>query len=906
MERIKFCVEFLFNNKNQLFLHVTANWNKTAINVAMSSLLTFLYKQEGKLDNRDVDFACMLAKLLKKTRWGTDIILSIGDDTDQCIFFHQAIKNKIELQWKHNDSIQPIRYKNAPIPIQIQVHQQTTALSCEMVNWHTFIENPIYGLTFSDEDNNTYLFCNGVLVQNPSHNFSLFLARFLDKERIYYYNENAVSFIKMVYQPNKHMLDWKIHANFNEILPKEIPPTAYLEVNLINKTLVPSLKYKYGKTVIEPQSTTTTIKDKKTGKLRHRMSDMESIYQEDLMSLFVENKLPFMLESPGDIATFLDKVVPTLKEREWDVDIKADFSEFKIHPEPISIDFKLSQTTSKEWFSYEPNCTILDQDVSLQEIARLMVQNQGYLKTNSGYVKLSNKTQKEIKTLETMGALKTNAQFSKAEILPLISMTSTIGNDQSTSSMIDRVKNVHKLTQTNPGENFNGTLRDYQQFGLNWINYLYEGGFGGILADDMGLGKTIQTLAFANQMKNKGVVLVVGPTNVVYNWEQEIKKFLPEKKALIYSGPDRMKKLKQIHTFDFLITSFGIIKNDIETLQKIPFAATFVDEAQFIKNPRTKASQALKAIKSPFKLAMTGTPIENHIQDLWNLFDFTMPKYLGPQSLFETMFKDGKSTIIKTKIKPFVLRREKQEVLDSLPPKTEIILKCSLSESQRKLYETVLKAAKSGIKNMQGKNERLNVLTALLKLRQVCIHPGLLEEFSGQSIESAKFELAKTYIEEILDEGHKIVMFSQFTKMLDFVQEWAQHRGHNYERIDGSITGKKRMDAVTRFQESDKATIFLISLKAGGVGINLTAADYVIHLDPWWNPAIESQATDRVHRMGQKNKVIVYKLITENTVEEKIQELQDEKKQLLGQIIEIDELSDKKVDFEELKDILLS
>lgn len=901
MERIKFFIEFLFGDKNQLFIKVSATWQTKPINVAMSSFLTFLYQQEGQLDAQDVEFSCTLAKLLKKVRWDHEMILAIADDADQTYFFQKVVDHKIDVIWVDGEDKIPLKYKGTPLPLEIQVNQQTSALSCEMKNWHKFIDNPMYGLTFAD-DQTTFLFCNGVMIKNPSRNFSLFLARFLDKQRVYYYNEDAISFIKMVYEPNKRVLEWDIQANFEEILPAEDPPVAYLELNMANDVLMPTLKYKYAGILIDSNSSDQILKDK-TGKMHHRMPDMEKIYQDDLMALFVEHNLPFMLESPGDIATFMDRVVPVLKDRDWQV--KSNVPEFKIHPDPVTLEFQLTQDTNKNWFSYNPNCEVLDQNVSLQEIARLMVQNQGYLKTKSGYVKVSNRSQQQLKTLEKMGALRTGAKFSKAEILPLISVTETKGSDTDTRSMIDRIKNIHQLTQTNPGENFKGELRDYQQFGLNWINYLSEAGFGGILADDMGLGKTIQTLAFVNQMNDQGLALVVGPTNVIYNWKQEVRKFLPDKRVLVYTGPDRHEKLKRIKTYNIFVTSFGIVKNDIEILSKIPFKAIFVDEAQYIKNPRTKISQALKSLKSPFRLAMTGTPIENHIQDLWNLFDFVMPKYLGPQNHFENMFKEGSADLIKTKIRPFVLRREKQEVLDSLPPKTEIVLKCPLSDAQQTLYQTVLKAAKSGIKNMKGQNERLNVLTALLKLRQVCIHPGLLDEFSGQAIESAKFEMAKEKIEEILDEGHKIVMFSQFTKMLDIIQDWSQGRGHYVERIDGSVTGKKRIEAVERFQTTDKAGVFLISLKAGGVGINLTSADYVIHLDPWWNPAIESQATDRVHRMGQKNKVIVYKLITEGTVEEKIQQLQHEKRQLLGQIIDIDSVSDKKVDFEALKEILL-
>ena len=244
----------------------------------------------------------------------------------------------------------------------------------------------------------------------------------------------------------------------------------------------------------------------------------------------------------------------------------------------------------------------------------------------------------------------------------------------------------------------------------------------------MGLGKTVQTIAFASQIEEKGPILVIGPTNVIYNWEKEIHKFTKKQTVCIYTGSTRHDSVETLALNDFIITSFGVLKNDIEILSRIPFKAIFVDEAQNIKNVNTQVSKAIKQLNAHFRLAMTGTPIENHIQDLWNIFDFVMPSYLGSYKDFDRMMKDGQRDLIKSKIKPFVLRREKREVLDALPEKTEITLKCPMSEDQERLYETVLMAAKKGIQSMSGKNERLNVLTALLKLRQVCIHPGLLKK----------------------------------------------------------------------------------------------------------------------------------------------------------------------------------
>jgi non-specific serine/threonine protein kinase len=559
-----------------------------------------------------------------------------------------------------------------------------------------------------------------------------------------------------------------------------------------------------------------------------------------------------------------------------------------------------------DWFQFEPTIQIAGQRLALQELARLMVDNKGYFKTSSGYVKIDESSQAELQALKKMGAFKVGKKFNRAEMMPLLTLANVASKDEKAQAWFTQLKTMHTSGHCEPGPGFQGTLRDYQQNGLNWMNFLYQTGLGGILADDMGLGKTIQSIAFCSQLKTDLPILVVGPTNVIYNWESEIKKFLPQAKVVIYTGSNRAQQEHKLSSATFVITTFGIVKNDSEILSALEFEAIFVDEAQYIKNPQAQISQSMKTLNARFKLAMTGTPVENHLQDLWNLFDFAMPNYLGTKREFDISVKDGQLDVLKAKIKPFVLRREKREVLQSLPEKTEILLKCPMSSAQQQLYETVLSAVKSGIRNSVGKIEKLNILTSLLKLRQVCTHPGLLPELNDPDMESAKFNLATETIAKLVEEGHKVVLFSQFTQMLDILQKWSTSEKIYTERIDGSVTGKNRADAVTRFQTTEKSGLFLISLKAGGVGINLTTADYVIHMDPWWNPAIESQATDRVHRMGQQNKVIVYKLITEGTIEEKIQLLQESKKALLAQIVDIDTMAEKAIDFKEIEALLLS
>jgi superfamily II DNA or RNA helicase len=898
--RVRPTIDFIFDKQNRMILAIELEWQDQPVGMALSSLMTFLFENEGNLHRDDADFCYTLAKLIKKVQIGNDFYLAIPDDRDMALFFKKALALNIQLWWRYQGELVPVQ-TDFPLPLTFSVSSQFNGvLTCVMQYHDSWSKAHLGWLTFKHQ-NETLCFCNGTLIGNLSRDLEDFISLFFDRSKVQYKGQDAFKFIHQIYNPNKKRLYWQVQADFAAILPQETTPIPILTVTSDEDVLKPDLTYQYGDTIIEPTFKGNFVKDKKNGKYYKRMLELENIYQDDLITLFGEHDLSLMLHSPGDIALFLDALVPILTERGWIIHNKA--TGIVIDKIPVELDFAI-ESSQLNWFSFEPTTTIAGQRMALQEIARLMVENKGYLKTKQGFIRISSESQRELQTLSQLGAFKVGKKFTKAEMVPFITAANLKSDQTDTHHFINQLKNLHSVGHCSPSKNFKGQLRDYQQYGLNWLHFLQQTGLGGVLADDMGLGKTIQAIAFCSQLEGKGPVLVVGPTNVLYNWENEIKKFLPKAKTVIYGGTNRAALVSKLDTYDFVITTFGIVKNDEEWLSQLTFKAIFVDEAQYIKNPMAQISKAIKTLKSNFKLAMTGTPIENHLQDLWNLFDFVMPGYLGTKREFDVFIKDGHKEMIRGKIRPFVLRREKREVLQSLPEKTEIILKCPMSSAQRQLYETVLAAVKQGIRNSVGKTERLHVLTSLLKLRQVCTHPGLLAELKDKSLESSKFDLAKEKIEELVDEGHKIVLFSQFTEMLDIVQEWSTAEKIYTERIDGSITGKGRMQAVERFQTQVGSGLFLISLKAGGVGINLTAADYVIHLDPWWNPAIESQATDRVHRMGQKNKVIVYKMITEGTIEEKIQVLQDSKRTLLAEMIDIDSVNDKAINFDELKSLL--
>ena len=904
MNRITFYLTFLFNSKNRLMTIVEAKWNNEMVNLSKSSFMLFLYNNENEINEKDLDFSYRLTKYLKKLQVANDVHDALPQESDVGWFFSRANELGINVEWRQVFDNKTSDYQaiifDKELPLEIELKQDKNKIQCILKNRLEWLQNPLLWMPFPS-DKGLYCFCNGHIKKNPSKSFLNYLDNFLDRNALVFEGNQAIQFIQRVYSPNKKLLSWVVNMDLQQFLPSDDSPTPRLDVIYENNQLMTALSYNYGNSNVLPQDTTDVLKDATNGRLYKRQKDMEEIYQNDLMEIFMSEELPFLLENPGHIAKFLDKVVPTLKEREWV--INSTINDFNVLDTPIDLTFNV-ESPKQDWFEFSQNTTIDGQEMSFAEITRLLVENQGYIKTSSGYVKVSEESQQELKTLNSFQAFTSKKSFNMLEFMPLLGISSIEGTDSNSSQFIENFKNFHRAEDT-LGNDFNGELRDYQTYGVKWLSFLNQYKFGGILADDMGLGKTVQTIAFTTSIEQTAPYLIIGPTNVIYNWEKEIDKFTKRKKTVIYGGTQRDKLLPKIAKSNYVITSYGILKNDIDLLKNIPFEAIFIDEAQHIKNPKTQISKAVKQLNAKFRIAMTGTPIENYIQDLWNIFDFVMPDYLGKLSQFENDIKDGRKEQLKTRIKPFILRREKREVLNSLPEKTEIIIKCDMTPGQEKLYKTVLDAAKKGIKNIKGKQERLNIFTALLKLRQVCIHPQLLKEVGASDIESSKFELAKEKISELIDEGHKIVMFSQFTEMLDIMGDWTKKEGFYTERIDGSVSAKARMDAVDRFQGAEDPGMFLISLKAGGVGLNLTAADYVIHLDPWWNPAIESQATDRVHRMGQQNKVFVYKLITTGTIEEKIQELQESKKQLLAEIIDIDTAAEKSLNFDEIKTLLL-
>jgi SNF2 family DNA or RNA helicase len=473
--------------------------------------------------------------------------------------------------------------------------------------------------------------------------------------------------------------------------------------------------------------------------------------------------------------------------------------------------------------------------------------------------------------------------------------------DKHWKSHLSRIKEAGSIPVEVPST-MQADLRDYQLEGYAWLKRLAHWNTGACLADDMGLGKTIQALSLLVDRAFDGPQLVVAPASVGFNWEAETRRFAPTLTPKLFRDCDRDQFFDDIQPGDLAITSYGLLQSEIERFEAVQWQTALLDEAQAIKNMATKRSQAVMQLQANFRIILTGTPMENHLGELWNLFRFIVPGLLGSQEDFRKRFavpieRDNcrpTRNRLKKLIQPFLLRRTKSEVLTELPARSESVLEVELSPAEAALYEALRQKALERIteaaadSKSQGE-QHLQVLAELTRLRLACCHPELV---GGEGIESTKLDLFRQKISEIVEGHHKVLVFSQFVKHLDILGKELDEMGVSYQRLDGSTSVKKRKQAVEAFQ-SGEGDVFLISLRAGGTGLNLTAADYVIHMDPWWNPAVEDQATDRAHRIGQQRPVNVYRLITKGTIEEKIVDLHNTKRDLADSLLEGSDSSGK-------------
>ena len=433
-------------------------------------------------------------------------------------------------------------------------------------------------------------------------------------------------------------------------------------------------------------------------------------------------------------------------------------------------------------------------------------------------------------------------------------------------------------------------LRPYQRDGVRWLHFLKSYGMGGLLADDMGLGKTLQVLALLLTGDRKRPSLIVCPKTLLFNWMREVKKFAPDLKAVIVQGSrtDRQRLLRQAEDFDLLITSYPLYQRDMDSYLGLRFETCVLDEAQNIKNPSTHIARNVKRIRADQRLALTGTPMENRLLDLWSIFDFILPGFLGRKEDFQVRYTEETLGDLTRRIRPFLLRRTKAEVLPDLPSKIEQTCYAMLTQNQLALYHQTLQRLRKRLREVIDENalgpSRIEILAGLTRLRQICDHPGLIHpQYRSADGLSGKLELFEELLDECLDGGHKVLVFSQFTRMLSILRSRLDKRHIPYCSLEGQTVD--RQSVVDQFNQSPGIPVFLISLKAGGYGLNLTSADTVVLFDPWWNPMVEDQAADRAHRFGQQKTVTVYRLITQGTIEEKMEFLQSKKRYRFDRVV---------------------
>lgn len=465
--------------------------------------------------------------------------------------------------------------------------------------------------------------------------------------------------------------------------------------------------------------------------------------------------------------------------------------------------------------------------------------------------------------------------------------------DSSLTALKEKLQSFNGIAAIPPGKGFNGMLRPYQQEGVNWLSFLYHYGFNGILADDMGLGKTVQVLAFLSTLAQEGPILIVLPTSLLFNWQREIELFLPGMAVYRHHGADRMTS--DLPMNGIILTSYATLRLDLPIFSKIIFQCILLDEAQAIKNAHTQTAQAVLSLQGKFRLSITGTPIENHLSELWSHFQFLAPELLGKEKEFLAETAAGVSDPryiqrIKRLVRPFILRRIKEQVAKDLPERIEQTVWVEMSPAQRQIYDDFLAGIKGNLfKKIEtdgiGKH-RMEVLEAILRLRQICCHPLLVSSQldETQELSSSKLDALLVDIETALEEGRKALVYSQFTSMLSVIGKELKSRGWNYAYLDGSTVDREKV--VMKFQEDASVPLFLISLKAGGIGLNLTAADYVFLYDPWWNEAVENQAINRAHRIGRKDAVVAKRYIAVETIEEKMMKLKAAKRSLVDDILD--------------------
>ena len=652
------------------------------------------------------------------------------------------------------------------------------------------------------------------------------------------------------------------------------------------------VRFGYGSVTVAERHPAAILHDKATDRLVARDSEGE---RKAMEQLFLAGARRTSMYSVGGgqlelSASRLPGLVRKLVPEGWRVEAEGNLYR-------KAGQFRFEVTSGIDWFELSGHAEFDGERIELPELLKAVARGDSMVRLGDGsFGVLPEEWLKRYRLVSSMGSRENGAlrfRTNQASMLDaLLASQPEVTFDESFQRIRQELENFGGIQPADPSPGFSGTLRDYQREGLAWLRFLRKFRFGGCLADDMGLGKTIQVLALLDG-EGQGPVLVVVPRSLVFNWKQEAARFAPRLRVLDLTGPGRMQSLSRILECDLVLSTYGTLRRDAPALKDVVFDTIILDEAQSIKNSETASAKAAMLMTATHRLALTGTPIENHLGDLWSILEFLNPGLLGAASVFRAHSGAGVGTeslqLIAKALRPFILRRTKKQVARELPEKTEQVIYCELEGAQRKLYNELrdhYRASLLGRIDELGLQEsRMQIFEALLRLRQAACHPGLIDKKRLEE-PSSKLESLIEQLTEVVSEGHKVLVFSQFTSLLAIVKKKLDAVNLVYEYLDGKT--RDRQACVRRFQDDEACPIFLISLKAGGLGLNLTTAEYVFLLDPWWNPAVEAQAIDRTHRIGQTERVFAYRLIAKDTVEEKVLELQKSKRGLAEAVINED------------------
>lgn len=599
------------------------------------------------------------------------------------------------------------------------------------------------------------------------------------------------------------------------------------------------------------------------------LKDSEKIYN------FYKEELK-KLEKDKNISVFYTQKFKNLfrKIKKINLDIKKENNDL------LNLEFQIENFDKEELFNIFNAIKKREKFIELNEKTLIDLDTKEFKKLRDLFNNVNLDKEKEEISLNKYKAAYTLSNIDNKNI--------KINDKHNYTNVLSKIKNFHK--EDIYVNKLNDKLRNYQIEGVKWLKLLKACKLGGILADEMGLGKTVQIISLLKDINKKNLIVV--PSSLIYNWESEFRKFGYEKRILLVHGSkdERRKKIKEINDYDLIITTYPLIRRDIEFYKKYKFEYFIIDEAQYIKNYQTKTSKSVKEINANYRLALTGTPIENDLVELWSIFEFIMPGYLIGKKQFVKKYIDNNNyDLLLKKVSPFILRRSKKEVLDELPDKIETILYSEMKQKQNKIYNSYLLQMKNKLDEIENKEtSQIEILSFLTRLRQICCDPGLFVENYNEK--SGKMILLEELIEELIDGNHKMLIFSQFTSMLKIVKKLLNKKNIRFSYLDGQTRVSKRKEVIDNFKK-ESIDIFLISLKTGGTGLNLTKADTVIHLDPWWNPAVEDQATDRAHRIGQKDTVNVYKILMKDSIEENIYKIQLKKRKIINNIMKSDKVN---------------